>query len=93
MPDIFKKEMAITHIDFMRLLSRALGHDMFVLEDGKIVVEDKTRILEIRLSQQTERRIASLTFPVTFVSFEFSGYKDAAKEMARIDLHFQRGGG
>ena len=93
MPDIFEKEMAITHRDFVRLLARALGHDMFVLEDGKILVEGETQSLEIRLSKQTERRIASLTFPVTFVRFEFSGYKDAAKEMARIDLHFQRGGG
>ena len=29
----------------------------------------------------------------TFVRFALTGYPDAAQEMARIDLHFQRGGG
>ena len=90
---IFDKEMAITHRDFMRLLARAVGHNYFELVDGVISVIDGARKLEITLSEESERRIALVALPVTFVRFALTGYDDAAKEMARIDLRFQRGGG
>ncbi|MBT3172755.1 MAG: hypothetical protein HOM52_01890 [Rhodospirillaceae bacterium] len=90
---VFDKEMGITHADFVRLLTRAVGHDDFNLVDGKISVSDGPRKLEITLSEESERRIALVALPVTFVRFALTGYDDAANEMARIDLHFQRGGG
>ncbi len=90
---IFDKEMAITHRDFMRLLARAVGHNDFELVDGVISVIDGARKLEITLSEESERRIALVALPVTFVCFALTGYDDAAKEIARIDLRFQRGGG
>ena len=49
--------------------------------------------MEITLAEESERRIALVALPVTFVRFAFTGYGDAAAEMKRIDLHFQRGGG
>jgi hypothetical protein len=63
------------------------------LRNGKISVVDGARRLEITLSEESERRIALVALPVTFVRFALTGYPDAAQEMARIDLHFQRGGG
>ncbi len=92
-PVVFEKEMAITHRDFERLLARALGHNDFDLVDGRISVVDGARKLEITLSEESVRRIALIALPVTFVRFALTGYDDAASEMARIDLHFQRGGG
>ncbi len=90
---IFDKEMGITHYDFIRLLARAVGHNDFKLENGKISISDGPRKLEITLSEESERRVALVVMPVTFVRFALTGYDDAVKEMARIDLRFQRGGG
>ena len=90
---VFDKEMAITHRDFVRLLPRALSHDNFNLVDGQISVTDGARKLEITLSEESERRIALVALPVTIVHFAFTGYDDAAAEMAHINFHFQRGGG
>lgn len=89
----FEKEMSISHRDFVRLLARSVGHNDFTLENGHISVHDGARLLEITLSEEYERRIALIVLPVTQVTFSFTGYDDAAAEMARIDLHFQRGGG
>ena len=92
-PVLFKKEMAITHRDFARLLARALGHNNFKPVKGKISVADGERRIDITLSEESVRRIAQVALPITFVCFALTGYDDAAAEMARIDLHFQRGGG
>lgn len=89
----FDKEMSISHRDFVRLLARSLGHSDFTLKGGQISVKDGARQLHITLSEEYERRIALIVLPVTNVTFSFTGYEDAAAEMARIDLHFQRGGG
>jgi len=89
----FHKEMAITHHDFVRLLARALGHKDFQLVDGKISIAEGERKMEVSLSMESERRIALVALPVTFVRFVLTGYDDARAEMDRIDLHFQRGGG
>jgi hypothetical protein len=90
---VFDKEMGITHYDFTRLLARVAGHDDFILQNGKISITDGPRKLEITLSEESERRVATVVLPVTFVRFALTGYDDAVKEMARIDLRFQRGGG
>ena len=92
-PVLFEKEMAITHRDFSRLLARALGHNDFKPVDGKISVSDGKCKIDITLSEESVRRIAQVVLPITFVCFALTGYDDAAAEMARIDLHFQRGGG
>ena len=89
----FEKEMAITHRDFVRLLARAVGHKHFELVGGKILITEDGRKMEVTLSEESERRIALVALPVTFVRFAFTGYDDTASEMKRIDLHFQRGGG
>ena len=89
----FDKEMAITHRDFVRLLARAVGDRNFQLVDGKISIAEGVRRIDITLSEESERRIALVTLPVTFVRFAFTGYDDAQAEMKRIDLQFQRGGG
>lgn len=90
---VFDKEMGITHYDFTRLLARAVGHDGFTLQNGQISITDGPRKLEITLSEESERRVAMVVLPVTFVRFALTGYDDAVQEMARIDLRFQRGGG
>ena len=90
---VSEKEMGITRRDFVRLLPRAVGHDDFELVGDTISLVDHTKKLEITLSEESVRRIASVALPVTVVRFAFTGYHDAAAEMAHIDFHFQRGGG
>lgn len=90
---IFEKEMSINHRDFLRLLSRALEGKDIRVNGREIVVDEGHRRLEISLSEESERKIALISLPVTWVRFVFSGYDDPETEMARIDRAFQRGGG
>lgn len=51
--------------------------------------------LVVRLSAESERRIALLTVPVTRVEFEFEGFNEREMRdfMKRFDRAFQRAGG
>ena len=89
----FEKEMSISHRDFLRLLARAVDSNDMRVNGRDIVVDQGHRRLEITLSEESERKIALITLPVTWVRFTFSGYDDPKGEMARIERTFQRGGG
>ena len=92
-PVVFEKEMSINHRDFLRLLTRALDGKDIQMKGRDIVVDEGHRRLEISLSEESERKIALITLPVTHVRFVYSGYDDAEGVMAYIDRAFQRGGG
>ena len=92
-PVVFEKEMSINHRDFLRILTRALDGKDIRVAGREIMVDEGDRRLEISLSEESERKIALITLPVTHVRFAFSGYDDAEDAMAYLDRSFQRGGG
>ncbi len=87
--------MGITHAEFFRVIARALDGRPYRVESRRVVVEEDGRVLEITLSEESERRIALITLPVTRVRLIFTGYGEArtAETIAWFDRWFQRGGG
>ena len=94
-PTVIKKEMALTHRDFFRIIPRALGTDDYVKSGQKVVLENGERLLEISLGPERERRIAQLAVPVTEVTLTFRGYAKADRTAALrlFERMFQKGGG
>ncbi len=92
-PVVFKKEMAITHQDFIRLLTRAYVGKCIEVKNNEICILDGRNKVEITLSEESERKIALITLPVTHVKFSLFGYENAEREIKRVERHFQRGGG
>jgi hypothetical protein len=90
-----EKEMSISHKDFFRILPKALEGSDYRIAGNRIIAGSGDRRLEITLSEETQRRIALLTLPVTHVRLDFIGYgaNEAATAIARFDRGFQRGGG
>jgi hypothetical protein len=92
---VIKKEMALTHGDFFRLLSRALRTDAYSVTATSALLEEQGRRLRISLGPEGERRIALLRIPATMVTLTFTGYApdDQADALAAFDQAFRRGGG
>jgi hypothetical protein len=88
-------EMGADEMEFMRLLPAALGGLRFVRENGRIVVRDDGRIVEIEWSAPATRNLAALSLPVTRVVLRLVDFNDAGAErfLGRFRLAYQRGGG
>ena len=93
---VFDKEMGITHRDFLRLLPGALDGLPHRVEGRRITADaGGGRRIEITFSEETRRRIAGLTMPVTHVRLTFSGFSEdtTAATLARFERAYHRGGG
>ncbi len=93
---VIKKDMGITHAEFLRLLPRALDGNGFNVAGTTITFNDHSgRALTIQLGPEGERRIALMRIATTPVSLHFQGYDEAALAlfMTRFDRAYQRGGG
>ena len=90
-----EKEMSISHSDIFRILPKALDGEDYRIDGNRVIAGSGDRRLEITLSEETQRRIALLTLPVTRVRLDFVGYgeDEAAAALAKFDRGFQRGGG
>jgi hypothetical protein len=90
-----KKEMGISHQDFFRILPRALGSSEFEQAGNTVVLKQDNRQLTIKLSKESQRRIAAMVVPVTNVTLTFSGYttEDLKIALDRFDQYFRKGGG
>ena len=88
-----EKEMAIDRRAFRRTLDRALPDARIVADGDTIIVRDSDGTLEITLSPERERRIASLALPVITARFRYVDHADPAGHLARLEISFQRGGG
>ncbi|MDX1606015.1 MAG: hypothetical protein R3202_07455 [Candidatus Competibacterales bacterium] len=88
-------EMGLNHNEFFRTLPAAMGELSYRIEDHQVVAEHDDRRLTIRLDPQSERRIALLRVPYTWVRFRFEDYSESEVKafMDRFQRHFQRGGG
>ncbi len=56
---------------------------------------DAAPCIEIALGAQGTRAIGLFRLPVTEVTFSFTGYDETQADalLARVDLHYRRGGG
>ena len=87
--------MSISHSDFFRLLPRAVGEHPYSINGTEVTIELASGRLEIRLSSEGIRQIASLTLPETVLEFSFSGVDATGRNafLSQFDLAYQRGGG
>ena len=88
-----EKEMAIERRAFQRTLVRALPEARIDVDGDTITVQDAGGTLEITLSPERVRRIASLALPVITARFRYVDHDDPAGHLARLERSFQRGGG
>jgi hypothetical protein len=95
MPSVVTLEMTISHAEFFRLLPDAVGGASWQAKNGHIRIAHPDGSVEIRLSPERIRRIATLHLAVTDVTLAFDGFppEAVARFMARFHLYFQRGGG
>ena len=95
MDDHFVRTMSISHREFFRLLPRAVDGFDFTIQDRDIFIQLGDGRLEVRISEEGERRLASLKLPMINLDFTFSGVDDSIKAdfLAQFDLAYQRGGG
>lgn len=89
------RDMGLTLNDFIRSLPSAVAPLTYRLEGRVFTIAHPAGSVVIALGKTGERRIASLSLPVTPVEFEFIGLDEAARSqfMRRFDQYFQRGGG
>jgi hypothetical protein len=98
---IFKREMGITHREFLYTLQRAVEGRTYQVRDGegkrdgRIDIEDGDNSIVIHLPAQRVRRIATIKLPITDVEYHFVGHTqdEADRVMRRFEIHYQRGGG
>jgi hypothetical protein len=96
---IFEREMTISHSDFFRILPKAMGSRRYHKQENVITVtlndEGVTGDIVISLSKERVRKIASLTLPVTDVTFQAGNITEEQKIefFKRFDRAYQRGGG
>ncbi len=91
----FVRDMGITHDDFFRLLAKALAQYPYQISMPDIYVELPAGTLTICLGDESVRKIAALSLPMTQIAFTFEGVTDQTIELffKRFDLSYHRGGG
>lgn len=94
-PARLRRDMGLTLDDFLRSLPAAVAPLTYRVEGRVFTIAHPAGAVVIALGETGERRIASLSLPVTPVEFQFNGLDEAARGrfMERFDRYFQRGGG
>ena len=92
---VVEKEMGFSHAEFRRLLPKAVDGAEIIEDGGKFSVGGGGRLLQIELSEESERRLGHFRIPVTHVRLTFTGYSEAEIEAALQSFwrSFQKGGG
>lgn len=95
MDDHFTRTMSISHQEFFRLLPRAVGKYPFKINAAVTEIQLDEGQLEIRLSEEKVRHIASLKLPETCLEFNFTGVSEKTKIgfLTQFNRVYQRGGG
>ncbi len=91
----FEREMTITHSDFFRILPKALKFYPYKVKDKLITITLDGGEISIILSEQRHRQIASLSLPVTGVTFQLKNVAESTKMnfFEQFDRAYHRGGG
>jgi len=95
MEQILEREMTITHRDFFRILPKALKSYPYQQHEKVISVTLDEGEIVIILAEEQRRQIASLSLPVTYVTFQIKNVAKKSKKgfFKQFDQVFQRGGG
>jgi hypothetical protein len=91
----FHKEMGITHHAFIRTLKNAVEGRNYEVTGQNVVINDGERSIEVQLGDEWQRKIATISMPVTNVVWTFVGHtqEEAQAIMGRFDIFYRRGGG
>ena len=91
----FAREMTISHSDFFRILPKALKSYQYEQVDNVITVTLDKAEISIILSEERNRQIASLSLPVTDVTFRLKNVAEITKRkfFEQSDRTYHRGGG
>ena len=94
-PIEFHREMGITHREFLRTLVNAVEGRPYTVNGQTIDIDDGNNKIVISLSDEWRRKIATISFPVTNVTWAFHGHSQAEAEavMVRFEIYYRRGGG
>lgn len=94
-PAEMTRDMGLTLADFVRSLPSAIEPLSYDVAGRVFTIAHPEGSVVISLGATGERRIASLSLPVTPVAFQFNGLDARARSqfMQRFDRYFQRGGG
>ncbi|MCW8889600.1 MAG: hypothetical protein OQL20_02940 [Sedimenticola sp.] len=94
-PSEMSRDMGLTLDDFLRSLPSAIEPLTHQRVGRVFTIPHPEGSVVISLGETGERRIASLSLPVTPVRFQFTGLDETARSlfMQRFDRYFQRGGG
>ena len=95
MEKFFRREMAITHQEFFRLLPAAVKLLSYKITGNVIDIGEGARTVSIELENETVRKVSSLSLPVTRLSITFNGYNEQDIEafMKQFERAYQKGGG
>ena len=90
-----RREMAITHAEFFRLLPAALRSLVYKTSGNIIHISEGVKTITIELGEESSRKIASLSLPVTKLSIRFTGYSDLDTDafLRQFERAYQKGGG
>jgi len=90
-----EREMTISHSDFLRILPKALKSYQYEQVDNVIAVTLDKGEITIILSEERRRQIASLSLPVTDVTFQLKNVVESTKSkfFEQYDRAYHRGGG
>lgn len=88
-------EVTATRAELLRILPAAVDHDAFVDQGDGFVHQRDGRSWRIGLTPLPELQIGSMHLERHRVDISFAGYSEAETDafMARLELHFRRGGG
>ena len=95
MTETLEREMTISHSDFFRTLPKALKLYPYKREENVIKVSLDGGEISIILSEERHRQIASLSLPVTDVTFQLKDVAESTKSkfFEQFDRAYHRGGG
>jgi len=95
MAETFEREMTISHSDFFRILPKALKSYPYEQVVNVITVTLDKAEITIILSEERRRQIASLSLPVTDVTFQLKNVAESTKNefFRQFDRAYHRGGG
>ena len=94
-PVEFLREMGITHRAFFRTLVNAVEGRPYTVDGLNITIEDDDNSIQVKLSDEWQRQIATIKMPVTNVVWRFFGHTQAEAQaiMDRFEIYYRRGGG
>lgn len=87
--------MGVSHAEFLSVLPRLLEHSGYRTQGNRVVHEHDGKRVTFTLGPERQRKIASITLPVTLVEVALEGFSHSEQTefMERFELRFRRGGG